>query len=132
MEKALNFLKEYKDVAFATVEENRPKIRVFQIMYQDGAELYFATAPHKEVYRQLKSNPAIELLGMGGNISVRIVGDAKFDVADEIGKMIYETNPVLPRLYKSYTDLVYFRVAVSQVNYYDLTPDPPLFESFNL
>ncbi len=32
MEKALSFLSRHKDVAFATVEENKPKIRVFQIM----------------------------------------------------------------------------------------------------
>lgn len=32
MEKALEFLKTNKEVAFATVEGDKPKIRVFQIM----------------------------------------------------------------------------------------------------
>lgn len=32
MEKALSFLSRHKDVAFATVEENKPKIRVFLFM----------------------------------------------------------------------------------------------------
>ena len=53
MEKALEFLKTNKEVAFATVEGDRPKIRVFQIMKQQGNTLYFVTAPEKEVYRQL-------------------------------------------------------------------------------
>lgn len=35
MEKALSFLSRHKDVAFATVEENKPKIRVFQIMKRE-------------------------------------------------------------------------------------------------
>ena len=35
MEKAFDFLSKHKDVAFATVEQDKPKIRVFQIMKQD-------------------------------------------------------------------------------------------------
>ena len=107
MEKALSFLSRHKDVAFATVEENKPKIRVFQIMKREKATLYFATATHKEVYQQLQKNPFVELLAMAGNISVRVKGKAIFDVADNIGKEIYETNPVLIRLYHSYFCLLY-------------------------
>ena len=32
MDKAFQFIKEHKDVAFATVEGDKPEIRVFQIM----------------------------------------------------------------------------------------------------
>lgn len=106
MEKVFDFLSKHKDVAFATVEQNKPKIRVFQIMKQEGHTLYFATSPHKEVYRQLQENPNIELLAMDGNISVRVTGRAMFDVPDGLAREIYADNPVLPRLYKRYTDLV--------------------------
>lgn len=44
MEKAFAFLSSHKDVAFATVEQDKPKIRVFQIMKQEGHTLYFATS----------------------------------------------------------------------------------------
>lgn len=47
MEKVFDFLSKHKDVAFATVEQNKPKIRVFQIMKQEGHTLYFATSPTK-------------------------------------------------------------------------------------
>ena len=130
MEKAFEFLNRHKDVAFATVEGDRPKIRVFQIMKQEGHTLYFATGPHKEVYRQLQANPHIELLAMEGNISVRVTGQALFDVSDETAQEIYTSNPVLPRLYKNYKDLVYFRLPVSRLDYYDLTPTPPLLEHY--
>ena len=50
MEKALSFLSRHKDVAFATVEENKPKIRVFQIMKREKETLYFATATHKKKF----------------------------------------------------------------------------------
>lgn len=130
MEKVFDFLSKHKDVAFATVEQNKPKIRVFQIMKQEGHTLYFATSPHKEVYRQLQENPNIELLAMDGNISVRVTGRAMFDVPDGCAREIYADNPVLPRLYRQYTDLVYFRLSVTRLDYYDLTPTPPAFEHY--
>ena len=130
MEKVFDFLSKHKDVAFATVEQNKPKIRVFQIMKQEGNTLYFATSPHKEVYRQLQENPNIELLAMDGNISVRVTGRAMFDVPDGLAREIYADNPVLPRLYKRYTDLVYFRLPVTRLDYYDLAPTPPTFEHY--
>ena len=131
MEIGLIFLMSHKDVAFATVEDDKPKIRVFQIMKRENATLYFTTTTYKEVYKQLQKNPFVELLAMAGNISVRVKGKAVFDVPDNIGKEIYETNPVLMRLYHSYSDLVYFRLDISELDYYDLTPTPPIFEHFD-
>lgn len=130
MEKAFDFLSNHKDVAFATVEQDKPQIRVFQIMKQEGHTLYFATSPRKEVYRQLQENPNIELLAMEGNISVRATGRVVFDVSDNVAREIYDTNPVLQRLYKQHTDMVYFRLPVAKLDYYDLTPTPPTFEHY--
>lgn len=131
MKKAFHFLQTHKEVAFATVEDGKPKIRVFQIMKQEEATLYFATSPKKEVYRQLQKNPNIELLAMEGNVSVRLWGTAVFDVSDCIAREIYDTNPVLPRLYKTYSDLVYFRLKPVGMDYYDLEPTPVLFEHYD-
>ena len=132
MEKAFIFLAKHKDVAFATIEGDRPKIRVFQIMKRENNTLCFATAQHKEVYRQLQLCPFVELLAMAGNISVRVKGKAVFDVSDKTRKEIYETNPILMRLYHSYSDLVYFRLNISELDFYDLTPTPPIFNHYNL
>ena len=128
MEKALEFLKTHRDVALATVEGDRPKIRVFQIMLQEGATLYFATSAKKEVYRQLQQNPNVELLAMDGDISVRVTGRACFDVPDDTARRIYEGNEVLRRLYPGYKAMVYFRLPVTAVDYYDLAPTPPVLE----
>lgn len=128
LEKALEFLKTHNDVAFATVEGDRPKIRVFRIMLQEGTVLYFATSPRKEVYRQLQADPYAELLAMESDISVRVTGKVSFDVPDDTARRIYSENAVLQRLYDSYASMVYFRLEISSMDYYDLTPDPPLLE----
>ena len=123
-----DFLEQHKDIAFATVgDDGKPKIRVFQMMKinEQTNTIYFATSPKKDVFVQLQSKPAVELLAMSGNISVRISGDAIFNVSDEVCREIYGTNPVLPRLYKDYQDLVYFSVPVALLDYLDLTTTPP-------
>ena len=52
-DKAIQFLKDHKEIALATCEGNLPKLRIFQIMKQEGHVLYFATSAQKAVYREL-------------------------------------------------------------------------------
>lgn len=130
-ETVFEFLRSQKEVAFATIEDNKPKIRTFQIMKQEEKSLYFTTAPGKEVYRQLLRNPCIELLAMKESTFVRIAGEAVFDVNSQTAMNIYISTPILQQLYTKYRDLVYFRVPIRQMDYYDLTPNPPLQEHYD-
>ena len=132
MERALDFLRKHVEVAFATCEGNRPKIRVFQIMKMEGTDLYFATSPVKEVYKQLQDNPNIEILSREGQVSVRCVGKAEFEVDEETKKWIYGHNAVLSRLYSSYDKMAYFKMAIEQMDFYDLEPTPPVLRHFDL
>lgn len=132
MKEALDFLKAHPEIALATVGEgNLPRLRVFQIMKTEGNTLYFATAPTKRVYAELQDNPAIEILAREDNVSIRVSGNAAFDVPDNVQKEIYDTNPVLQRLYADYTRLVYFRVPIDNLDYYDLTPTPPVLRHYD-
>lgn len=83
LNKSLQFLSEHKEVAFATCGGNLPKLRMFQVMKQDGNVLYFATSAKKTVYRELKENPNVELLAYADNISVRCSGMVNFYVDDD-------------------------------------------------
>lgn len=102
MQRALDFLKNHMEIAFATSEGNRPYIRIFQIMKMEDSTLFFATSPEKEVYRQLLENPLVEIMASEGKEFVKINGKADFGVDEETQKWIYEHNPVLPRLYTSF------------------------------
>ena len=132
MQTALDFLKAHNEVAFATCEDNRPKIRLFQIMRQEGTTLYFATSTQKAIYSQLLKNPHVEILAVDGKVSVRCEGSISFDVDDECKRWIYDHNPVLPRLYSSYDKLVYFSLRIDVMDYYDLRPTPPILRHFDL
>jgi uncharacterized pyridoxamine 5'-phosphate oxidase family protein len=67
---------------------------------------------------------------MSGNISVRIMGSVVFDVPQSVCIEIFDTNEVLPRLYPAYKSLVYFCLHIREADYYDLTPNPPLFKHY--
>ena len=132
MEQVLDFLRNNKEVAFATSEGNRPKIRIFKIMDQESTTLYFATSPRKAVYKQLQENPYVEILAMDGQVSVRCTGKVSFEIEDEKKQWIYKNNPVLPRLYSTYNSIAYFSLSLEEIDYYDLQPTPPILRHFNL
>lgn len=132
MERALLFLRNHKDVALATSEDNIPKLRIFQVMKQEGNVLYFATSEQKAVWRELRKNPNVELIAYEGNISVRCSGMVNFNVEDDTKRWIYEHNAVLQRLYSNYDQMVYFCLPIAEMDYYDLQPTPPEFLHFDL
>ena len=70
--KAIQFLRDHQEIALATSEGNLPKLRIFQIMKQEGHVLYFATSAKKTVYRELRQNPNVEILASADNTSVNV------------------------------------------------------------
>ena len=123
---AFSFIKEHNEGILGTVDGHRPALRAFQVMKVGEGELFFATAPQKEVYRQLKANPSVDFMVLHGKVSVRCSGEAHFDVDSATQQWIYDNNPVLPRLYTAADKLVYFRVPVERIEYFDLRPTPPI------
>ena len=132
LHKALHFLQDHKEIALATCEGNLPKLRIFQVMKQEGHVLYFATSAKKAVYRELRQNPNVEILAYADNVSVRCAGMVNFNVEDDVKRWIYDHTPVLQRLYPRYDQMEYFCLPIAEIDYYDLTPTPPLLKHFDL
>jgi len=126
-EKLLEIFRKNKEVAFATSVDGKPHVRIFQIMKIDAANhsIYFATSPKKEVYAQLRENRNVAILDLKGAEFARINGTVDFDIPDEIQREIFDSNPVLPHLYKTYKDLVYLRLSAQTADYFDLRTTPP-------
>ena len=132
LQKALDFLNTHNEIVLATCQGNLPKLRIFLIMRQEGTTLYFATSSKKAVWHELQVNPNVELLAFADKVSVRCSGMVSFDVSDDVKRWIYDNNPVLPRLYTSYDKLEYFCLPIAELDYFDLTPTPPINQHFDL
>ncbi len=132
LNEALQFLSEHNEIAFATCEGDFPKLRIFQIMKREGNKLYFATSAKKAVWHELRRNPNVEVLAYADHVSVRCSGMVNFNVDEATKRWIFEHNEVLPRLYDSYDHLEYFCLPIAELDYYNLSPTPPVFKHFDL
>ncbi|MGO0985104.1 pyridoxamine 5'-phosphate oxidase family protein [Clostridioides difficile] len=80
MEKIMNFLKENPTFYFATVEDNKPRVRPFGFVMNYEGRLYFGIGKHKASYKQLISNPNVEISTANKEGKwIRIKGKAVFD-----------------------------------------------------
>lgn len=62
MQKVIRFLKESDLQYFATIGlDGKPKVRPFQMMFNDGGKLIYCTGLKKKVYKELSENPFVEI-----------------------------------------------------------------------
>ncbi|MBI5440012.1 MAG: pyridoxamine 5'-phosphate oxidase family protein [Deltaproteobacteria bacterium] len=110
----IDFLSKSQVQQLATVgTDNRPKVRPFQFMLEREGRLYFCTSNQKEVYRELRNNPYVELCASGENFSwLRLSGRAVFSDDLDVKAKVQEASPLVKSIYG--------------------TPDNPAFEVFYL
>jgi len=93
--------------------DEKPKVRPFQFMREEGGRLYFCTSNQKPVFKELQKHPHVEFCASGANFSwLRLSG--KVVVSKDLGlkAKILEASPLVKSIYK--------------------TPDNPIFEIFYL
>jgi pyridoxamine 5'-phosphate oxidase len=80
----LNFINANRDCSVATVEGNKPHVRVFTIFKADENGILFQTWTLKDIYEQLQKNPETELCFKDpkGGLQVRISG--KLELVDDM------------------------------------------------
>ncbi len=93
--------------------DDKPKVRPFQFMLEDGGRLYFCTSNQKPVFKEIQKRPYVEFCASGANFSwLRLSG--KVVVSKDLGlkARIQEASPIVKSIYQ--------------------TPDNPAFEVFYL
>ena len=92
MNEVIEFLKENPVQYFATVGlDNKAKVRPFQFMIEDGGKLYFCTNNEKDVFKQIKNNPYVEVCVSNSKFHwMRLNGKVKFSNDIDIKKTVIE------------------------------------------
>jgi len=104
VEEVLKFLNENHTFYFATVDDNKPKVRPlgFFMAYED--KLYFGIGKQKQSYQQILENPYVELSTASAKGEwIRISGKVKIDERKEVQEKAFETLPMLKALYNEET-----------------------------
>ena len=135
--RCLQILREIKDVAFATVDDNGlPQIRIIDIMIAEKESIYFCTARGKDFYRQLMKNGQVAITGMNKEYQmIRLNGKVHklLDRKKWIDR-IFEENPSMKEVYPNDSRYVLeaFCIDNGDVEFFDLGQTPIVRESFKL
>ena len=106
MNTAFEFIKANPVFHIATVDGDKARVRPFAFIMKRNNTLYFCTNKTKDVYKQLKQNPDIEISDMGsdGSTWLRIRGRIAFDETREAKAKVFEESPNLLKIYPKGAD----------------------------
>jgi len=117
IEKIYNYLKECGPFYFASVEENKPRVRPFGFVMLFEDNIYFGMGNHKASYKQVVANPNIEICAMNRNGSfIRIKGQAVFDLRDEVQAEMFRISPGLANQYNEKTGRIHANFYLTDIN----------------
>jgi uncharacterized pyridoxamine 5'-phosphate oxidase family protein len=133
MKEVIDFYTKNPVGCLATVENGKPRVRPFQFLFADSGKLYFCTANTKDVYRQLKANPAIEFVSTSPEyVFMRVCGEAKFSKDMALKKRVLDTFDMIRGIYQTPENPVFeiFFIEHGSVKIADLSGKPARFVKF--
>jgi uncharacterized pyridoxamine 5'-phosphate oxidase family protein len=110
----VEFLRKSQVQYLATIGvDDKPKVRPFQFMLEEGGRLYFCTSNQKPVFKEIQRHPYVEFCASGEDFSwLRLNGKVVFSKDLGLKARIQEASPIVKSIYQ--------------------TPDNPAFEVFCL
>ena len=105
LEKVVEQLEKAEVFYLSTVEGTQPRCRPVSFKMVHDGRIYFGVGTHKEVYRQIKSNPQVEICACTGETFLRYSGTAIFEDDPRFQELALEEMPVLRGLYNNETGL---------------------------
>ena len=93
------FIDEAKIFYLATVDGDQPKNRPLGGHHIYDGRLMFTVGDHKEVYRQMQTNPKVEIVAFSKGKWLRYTGKAVFETDPKYSAMALEGNQFLQNVY---------------------------------
>jgi len=116
MSKTYEFLKKAGTFYLATADADQPRVRPFGAIAEFEGKIYIVTNNQKDVYKQMISNPKVEISGMAEGSWIRLAGTVKEDTRREARVAMLEANPSLANMYNADDNLMtvlYFESATA-------------------
>lgn len=99
MQEVYEYLKTSHIFYISTVDGNVPRVRPFGALAMFEGKMYTQTGKVKNVYKQMKANPRVELCTMGKGGWLRIEADVVEDERREARTAVLDQNPMLRNNY---------------------------------
>lgn len=101
MEEAYEFLKKCGTYYIATIDGDQPRVRPFGTVLIFENKLYIQTAKAKNVSKQIKKNPKIEICAVDGGKWIRVEAVAVEDDRTEPRQKMLDAYPQLKSIYSA-------------------------------
>lgn len=98
MQEVCEFLKQCSTYYLATADGDQPRVRPFGTAEIFEGKLYIQTGKVKNVYRQMKENPKIEISGMAGGNWIRLTATAVEDDRVQARQHMLDAYPSLKKM----------------------------------
>ena len=118
MNEVYEFLKKCGTYYLATVDGDQPRVRPFGTIDLFEGKLYIQTGKVKDVSRQMKANPKVEISGMAEGKWIRLAAEAVLDERIEAQTHMLDAYPTLQAMYKpgdGNTEVFYLKNARAQI-----------------
>ena len=130
LEQICDFLREAGIYYLATVEGDQARVRPFgTVLFYDG-KLCIQTGRKKDVAKQIKANPKVELCACKGGEWLRIAGELVNDDDHDVKVAMLEKMPNLKGMYSADDDnmqMLYFRNAEATFSSFTAAPETICF-----
>jgi uncharacterized pyridoxamine 5'-phosphate oxidase family protein len=125
MQEVYEFLKKCGTYYLATAEGDQPRVRPFGTVGIFENKLYIQTGKVKNVSKQIKMNPRIEICGMFDGKWIRVEAVAVEDDRVEAKQYMLDEYPSLQSMYKAdddNTEVLYLKDATATISSFTDAP----------
>ncbi len=125
MQEVCEFLKKCRAYYLATMDGEQPRVRPFGTVHVFENKLYIQTGKSKDVSKQMKKNPNIEICAFDAGRWVRIQAIAVEDDRVEAKQSVLDAYPSLRSKYSATDDncqVLYLKDAVATISSFTDAP----------
>ena len=118
MNEVYEFLKKCGTYYLATTDGDQPRVRPFGTIDLFEGKLYIQTGKVKDVSKQMKANPKVEISGMVEGKWIRLAAEAVLDERIEAQTHMLDAYPSLQGMYKpgdGNTEVFYLKNGTAQI-----------------
>lgn len=125
MQEVYEFLKKCGTYYLATMDGDQPRVRPFGTVNIFEGKLYIQTGKIKNVAKQIKANPKIEICGMADGKWIRVAAVAVEDDRIEPKQHMLDAYPELKSMYAAddgNTEVLYLKDATATISSFTEKP----------
>lgn len=129
MKETYDFLRQCNTYYLATADGDQPRVRPFGTVNIFENKLYIQTGKVKDVYKQIKANPKVEISGTINDRWIRVEATAIEDDRIEARQSMLDAYPSLKKMYKADDgNTVVFYLSNATATIYSFTEAPKVFK----